>query len=79
MANSNNPQTTNPNTNGSQFFIVTGAAGESLPPDYTLFGRVTSGLSVVQKINAQGNPNASANGVPPRVTHRIISVTIAPA
>jgi hypothetical protein len=38
---------------------------------------VTSGMSVVDKINADGNPNS--NGVPPKVTHRILSVTIATA
>ncbi len=61
-----------PNTGGSQFFIVTGTAGESLANSYTLFGHVTSGMSIVQKINAQG----SASGVPPDVTHRMLKVTI---
>jgi cyclophilin family peptidyl-prolyl cis-trans isomerase len=64
------------NTNGSQFFIVTGKEGETLAPNYTLFGNVTSGLSVATKINKDGNANASANGVPPKVIHRILSVTI---
>ena len=66
-----------PNTNGSQFFIVTGSDGESLAPNYTLFGQVTSGLGVVQKINADGNANPSADGVPPKVIHRIESISIA--
>jgi cyclophilin family peptidyl-prolyl cis-trans isomerase len=66
-----------PNTNGSQFFIVTGAEGESLAPNYTLFGTVTSGLSVLQKINMDGNANPADNGVPPKVIHRILSVVIA--
>jgi peptidyl-prolyl cis-trans isomerase B (cyclophilin B) len=79
MANSNSPQTTDPTTNGSQFFIVAGSTGEALPPDYTLFGTVTSGLSVVQKINAQGNSSSSANGTPPRVTQRILSVKVTPS
>jgi cyclophilin family peptidyl-prolyl cis-trans isomerase len=61
-----------PNTGGSQWFIVAGASGESLPNTYSLFGQVTSGLKVVQKINAQG----SASGVPPDVTHRMLKVTI---
>ena len=65
-----------PNTNGSQFFVVTGPEGESLPPSYSLFGHVTSGLSVAQKINKDGNSNPSASGVPPKVIHRILSVTI---
>ncbi|HXQ62459.1 MAG TPA: peptidylprolyl isomerase, partial [Acidimicrobiales bacterium] len=65
-----------PNTNGSQFFVVTGNEGETLAPSYTLFGHVTSGLAVADRINADGNPNTSANGVPPKVIHRILSVTI---
>jgi cyclophilin family peptidyl-prolyl cis-trans isomerase len=61
-----------PNTGGSQWFIVAGAEGESLPNSYSLFGRVTSGMSVVEKINAQG----SATGTPPDVIHRMLKVTI---
>jgi cyclophilin family peptidyl-prolyl cis-trans isomerase len=76
MANSNSPATTDPNTNGSQFFIVTGAEGEGLPPDYTLFGQVTSGMSVVDAINADGSAATSETGTPNKL-HRIISVTIA--
>jgi cyclophilin family peptidyl-prolyl cis-trans isomerase len=36
-----------PNTNGSQFFIVSGASGVGLPPLYSLFGKVVKGLEVV--------------------------------
>ena len=36
-----------PNTNGSQFFIVSGPSGVGLPPAYSLFGNVVSGLEVV--------------------------------
>jgi cyclophilin family peptidyl-prolyl cis-trans isomerase len=61
-----------PNTGGSQWFIVAGTQGESLSAEYSLFGHVTSGLSVVEKINAQG----STSGVPPDVTHRMLKVTI---
>jgi len=38
-----------PNTNGSQFFIVHGR-DVGLPPSYTIFGEVTNGLDVVDKI-----------------------------
>jgi cyclophilin family peptidyl-prolyl cis-trans isomerase len=65
-----------PNSGGSQFFIVAGSQGEALAPSYALFGQVTSGLDVVQSINAQGNASASANGVPPKVIQRILTVTI---
>jgi cyclophilin family peptidyl-prolyl cis-trans isomerase len=64
--------TGSPNSGGSQFFIVAGSEGESLPNTYALFGHVTSGMSVVDTINQQG----SAQGVPPDVTQRILSITI---
>jgi cyclophilin family peptidyl-prolyl cis-trans isomerase len=72
MANSNQPSSADPNTNGSQFFIITGTQGEQLPPDYVLFGQVTSGMSVIDQINKDG----STAGVPPTITHRMLSVTI---
>jgi peptidyl-prolyl cis-trans isomerase B (cyclophilin B) len=72
MANSDSPATTTPTTNGSQWFVVAGTQGEALPPDYVLFGQVTSGMSVVTKINKDG----STKGVPPTVTQRILTVTI---
>lgn len=42
-----------PNTNGSQFFICTGSSSKNLNsyPNYTIFGIVTSGLDVAQKIS----------------------------
>jgi cyclophilin family peptidyl-prolyl cis-trans isomerase len=61
-----------PNTGGSQFFVVSGPQGESLTNTYSLFGQVTSGMSVVDTIDKQG----STSGTPPDVTQRIISVTI---
>mgnify|MGYP000970374706 FL=1 len=39
-----------PNTNGSQFFVITGDQGVGLPPSYSLFGQVTSGTDVADKI-----------------------------
>jgi len=43
-----------PNTNGSQFFVISGPDGVRLPPLYSLFGEAVSGLDVVEKINAVG-------------------------
>ena len=43
---------------------------------YALFGSVTTGQSIVTQINQEGNSTASANGVPPKVTQRILSITI---
>ena len=39
-----------PNTQGSQFFICHGAGASRLPKAYTIFGRVTDGLDVLDKI-----------------------------
>lgn len=61
---------------GSQFFIVTGTQGETLQPQYSIFGQVISGFSVVKIIQDAGNASQAANGVPPLVTHRILNVTI---
>jgi len=60
-----------PNTNGSQFFVVVGSQGTSLPPQYSLFGQVTSGMNIVQNIAKDG----AASGTP-TVEHKMLSVTI---
>jgi peptidylprolyl isomerase len=60
-----------PNTNGSQFFVISGPSGVRLPPQYSLFGKVISGLDVVAAIDALG----TSSGKPKeRVT--IASMTI---
>jgi cyclophilin family peptidyl-prolyl cis-trans isomerase len=41
-----------PNTNGSQFFIVTAEACHWLDGKHTVFGRVTSGMDVVDAISS---------------------------
>jgi peptidyl-prolyl cis-trans isomerase B (cyclophilin B) len=41
---------------GSQFYIVTGPQGETLPPEYALAGKVSKGLNVVERIGKLGTP-----------------------
>ena len=60
-----------PNTNGSQFFVISGADGVRLPPQYALFGAVVSGGDVVQTIDALGTKSGK-----PKETITIESVTI---
>jgi cyclophilin family peptidyl-prolyl cis-trans isomerase len=48
-----------PNTNGSQFFICLQNVG--LPPAYTIFGEVTTGMEVVDKIAAVETRTSGSN------------------
>lgn len=66
-----------PNTNGSQFFVITGEQGVTLSPNYTLFGQVTTGIvTTVDALDKAGNSDPAANGVPPLEELRITKVTI---
>lgn len=67
-----------PDTSGSQFFIVTGAA--DLPNAYTRFGTVTEGLDVARTIEAFADPSADPgdpSSQTPSETVYTYSVTIA--
>jgi len=64
-----------PDTNGSQFFIVSGPSGVGLPPQYSLFGKVVSGLDVLDQMEkVQTGP-----GDRPAADVTINSVTITEA
>jgi cyclophilin family peptidyl-prolyl cis-trans isomerase len=64
-----------PGTSGSQFFVVTApdasATPFSLPPDYALVGRVTSGLNVVRLIGDQRSDPQSEKPLSPIVIRRV--------
>ena len=47
-----------PDTNGSQFFIITGEAGVGLQPQFSLFGLTVDGFDVVEAIDALGSAGA---------------------
>jgi len=49
-----------PGTNGSQFFLV--YKDTSLPPNYTPFGNVVSGLGIIQNVAKAGTDNANGQG-----------------
>jgi len=40
------------NTNGSQFFLISGASGVGLPPQYNHFGQIVKGLEVLDAMQA---------------------------
>jgi cyclophilin family peptidyl-prolyl cis-trans isomerase len=61
-----------PDTNGSQFFIISGPQGVRLPPSYSLFGKVVAGMDVVAEIDSVG----TSGGTPKeKVTINSVSVT----
>ena len=64
-----------PNTNGSQFFIVSGRSGVGLPPQYSLFGKVVKGLEVLAEMESV----PTAGGDRPKTNVTIESITITEA
>jgi len=64
-----------PNTNGSQFFIISGRDGVGLPPLYSLFGQVVKGLDIVEQMQRV----ATGSGDRPKEDVVINSVTITEA
>jgi len=49
-----------PGTNGSQFFLV--YRNSTLPPNYTPFGEIVSGLGIIQNVAKAGTDNSNGNG-----------------
>ncbi len=65
-----------PNSNGSQFFLV--YQNSTLPPSYTPFGTIVSGLNILQTVGSRGfgAPLNPAGGGAPKDKVDIESVTI---
>jgi peptidyl-prolyl cis-trans isomerase B (cyclophilin B) len=51
-----------PDSNGSQFFLV--YDDSVLPPEYTVFGRITDGIDVLTEIAEAGTADDSTDGTP---------------
>jgi cyclophilin family peptidyl-prolyl cis-trans isomerase len=62
-----------PNTNGSQFFVISGRDGARLPPQYSLFGKVVKGLDVVETM--QSVPTGSGDRPKEDVVIRSVTIT----
>jgi peptidyl-prolyl cis-trans isomerase B (cyclophilin B) len=64
-----------PDSNGSQFFLV--YQNTNLPPDYTPFGTIVSGLNIIQNVAKAGSDNSNGSGDGhPKEKVEIESVTI---
>ncbi|MEV6927871.1 peptidylprolyl isomerase [Dactylosporangium sp. NPDC051485] len=62
-----------PDSNGSQFFLV--FKDVQYPADYTIFGTITGGLDVLEKIGQTGTADGSADGKP-KEDVKISSLTV---
>jgi peptidyl-prolyl cis-trans isomerase B (cyclophilin B) len=68
-----------PGTNGSQFFLVY-RNSTTLPASYTPFGKIVSGLGIIQNVAKAGTDNSNGNGDGhPKEKVTIESVTITKA
>ena len=66
-----------PNTNGSQFFIMLGDYSRRLPKNYSIFGQVTSGQDIVDKIgNVPCRMSSGGENSSPTANIEIQTVTI---
>ena len=61
-----------PDTNGSQFFVISGPDGVRLPPQYSLFGKVVDGMDVVAAIDKVGTRSGSPSE---KVTIESVTIT----
>jgi cyclophilin family peptidyl-prolyl cis-trans isomerase len=64
-----------PNTNGSQFFLISGPDGVRLPPHYSLFGQVVKGLDVVDAM--QRVPTGRGDRPTTDVVINSVTITVA--
>ena len=64
-----------PNTNGSQFFLISGPSGVGLPPAYSLFGQVVKGLDIVEMM--QNVPTGPGDRPKDDVVIRSVTITVA--
>jgi peptidyl-prolyl cis-trans isomerase B (cyclophilin B) len=63
-----------PGTNGSQFFLV--FADTSLGPDYTIWGKITKGLDIVQAIAKAGVKGGGGGDGTPNTTVALTKVRV---
>jgi len=64
-----------PDTNGSQFFLISGKSGVQLPPQYSLFGKVVKGLEIVDEM--QRVPTGGGDRPKTDVVINSVTITVA--
>ena len=64
-----------PDTNGSQFFVISGKSGVQLPPQYSLFGKVVKGLEIVDEM--QRVPTGGGDRPKTDVVINSVTITVA--
>ncbi|MGA1219628.1 MAG: peptidylprolyl isomerase, partial [Ilumatobacteraceae bacterium] len=64
-----------PNTNGSQFFLISGPSGVQLPPLYSLFGQTVKGLELVERM--QNVPTAAGDRPTDDVVIESVTISVA--
>jgi cyclophilin family peptidyl-prolyl cis-trans isomerase len=64
-----------PDTNGSQFFLISGKSGVQLPPQYSLFGKIVKGLDIVDEM--QRVPTGGGDRPKTDVVINSVTITVA--
>ena len=64
-----------PNTNGSQFFLISGPSGVGLPPQYNHFGQVVKGLEIVDAMQRVDTDHSDRPRTP--VVIKSVTITVA--
>ena len=64
-----------PNTNGSQFFLV--YADTTLNPDYSIWGKISSGLDIVKYVASKGVQGGGSDGPPIKFSINSVSMKYA--
>lgn len=67
-----------PNSGSSQFFFITKDSNSGLSKQYTVFGHVTKGLDILQKVAAGGNDGSSGavGGGAPKLSLEFTKVSV---
>ncbi len=63
-----------PNTNGSQFFLISGPSGVGLPPQYNHFGQIVKGMEVLEAMQSVATDRSDRPNTPVVINSVTVSV-----